>query len=250
LFEGNAWDLDLTAVTSGGPRAFLLSPAHGQRRDMTQPPRSPAAGAVVCRSVTAAASLAFLDRSVVGCIPRARCVGDHRSGDRAGSAAGPVRVTAPGPPFPGAVARSRQPGRPGWSLVAPWPPPLQAEGEVGGVTQGRGEQVDDSGVVCRRRGSNPPSRCTTPRGPGREGMVTCTFFVPVVTAHAQQGPSLPDAVRTQRGPVPSRRLGPVPSGRGRLRRSGPRRPETDRLAGHGKADPGVESNSRVLVGHL
>jgi hypothetical protein len=26
--------------------------------------------------------------------------------------------------------------------------------------------------------------------------------------------------------------------------------ETDRLAGHGKADPGVESNSRVLVGHL
>ena len=29
-----------------------------------------------------------------------------------------------------------------------------------------------------------------------------------------------------------------------------RRPETDRLAGHGKADPGVESNSRVLVGHL
>src|SRR5215216_363040 len=31
-------------------------------------------------------------------------------------------------------------------------------------------------------------------------------------------------------------LGPVPSGRGRLRRSGPPRPGTDRPAGHGKAD--------------
>jgi hypothetical protein len=29
---------------------------------------------------------------------------------------------------------------------------------------------------------------------------------------------------------------PVPSGRGRLRRSGPPRPGTDRPAGHGKAD--------------
>jgi hypothetical protein len=32
---------------------------------------------------------------------------------------------------------------------------------------------------------------------------------------------------------------PVPSGRGRLRRSGPPRPGTDRPAGHGKADPGL-----------
>jgi hypothetical protein len=39
----------------------------------------------------------------------------------------------------------------------------------------------------------------------------------------------------QRGP----RLGcPVPSGRGRLWRSGPPRPGTDRPAGHGKADHG------------
>ena len=30
---------------------------------------------------------------------------------------------------------------------------------------------------------------------------------------------------------------PVPSGRGRLRRSGPPRPGTDRPAGHGKANP-------------
>jgi len=32
------------------------------------------------------------------------------------------------------------------------------------------------------------------------------------------------------------RQAPVPSGRGRLRRSGPPRPGTDRPAGHGKAD--------------
>jgi hypothetical protein len=37
------------------------------------------------------------------------------------------------------------------------------------------------------------------------------------------------------------RLGvPVPSGRGRLRRSGPPRPGTDRPAGHGKADPSLD----------
>src|SRR5215211_7786697 len=35
-------------------------------------------------------------------------------------------------------------------------------------------------------------------------------------------------------------LGPVPSGRGRLRRPGPPRPGTDRLAGHGKADSCLE----------
>jgi hypothetical protein len=33
---------------------------------------------------------------------------------------------------------------------------------------------------------------------------------------------------------------PVPSGRGRLRRSGPPRPGTDRPAGHGKADAGPD----------
>jgi hypothetical protein len=34
--------------------------------------------------------------------------------------------------------------------------------------------------------------------------------------------------------------GPVPSGRGRLRRSGPSRTGTDRPAGHGKADPSLD----------
>jgi hypothetical protein len=39
---------------------------------------------------------------------------------------------------------------------------------------------------------------------------------------------------------------PVPSGRGRLRRSGPPRPGTDRPAGHGKADASAERNSELL----
>jgi hypothetical protein len=39
---------------------------------------------------------------------------------------------------------------------------------------------------------------------------------------------------------------PVPSGRGRLRRSGPPRPGTDRLAGHGKADQGLERAAGYL----
>ena len=41
-------------------------------------------------------------------------------------------------------------------------------------------------------------------------------------------------------------LGPVPSGRGRLRRSGPPRPGTDRPAGHGKADAGGEGTAGYL----
>jgi hypothetical protein len=41
---------------------------------------------------------------------------------------------------------------------------------------------------------------------------------------------------------------PVPSGRARLRRSGPSRPGTDRPAGHGKAYAGIErSATRVMV---
>jgi hypothetical protein len=39
---------------------------------------------------------------------------------------------------------------------------------------------------------------------------------------------------------------PVPSGRGRLRRSGPPRPGTDRPAGHGKADAGVSETADYL----
>ena len=48
--------------------------------------------------------------------------------------------------------------------------------------------------------SNPPSRCTTPRGPGREDVVTCGFFVPVLTARAHRNPAVSDAVWTHHGP--------------------------------------------------
>jgi hypothetical protein len=48
--------------------------------------------------------------------------------------------------------------------------------------------------------SNPPPRCTIPRGPGREDMVTCGFFVPVVTARAHRKPAVPDVLRTHHGP--------------------------------------------------
>ena len=46
----------------------------------------------------------------------------------------------------------------------------------------------------RRWDSNPPPRCTIPRGPGREDVVTSGFFVPVVSAHAHQ--------KTQQFPMP------------------------------------------------
>jgi hypothetical protein len=87
------------------------------------------------------------------------------------------------------------------------------------------------------KGSNPPSPCCACRGPGREGALTCGSPQPVVTAHARQGPAVPDAAgpSTDHGP-PRVQLAPVPSGRGRLRRSGPLRPGTDRPAGSGKAD--------------
>jgi hypothetical protein len=94
---------------------------------------------------------------------------------------------------------------------------------------------------CRRRGSSPPSPCCACRGPGREGALSCGSPQPVVTAPARRRPAVPDAARTQHGPgQPGARLAPVPSGRGRLRRSGPPRPGTDRPAGHGKADASLD----------
>ena len=58
-----------------------------------------------------------------------------------------------------------------------------------------------------------------------------------------------DAVWAKRGPSSEQRFS-VPSGRGRLRRSGPPRPGTDRPAGHGKTDESVVRNSRLLVGRV
>ena len=77
---------------------------------------------------------------------------------------------------------------------------------------------------------------------GGLGRATCGFAEHRVSAPARCCPRFTIRLRTQRGPTE----GPVPSGRGRLRRSGPPRPGTDRPAGHGKADAGVEENSRLL----
>jgi hypothetical protein len=55
--------------------------------------------------------------------------------------------------------------------------------------------------------------------------------------------------RAPRVPTVYRRA-PVPSGRGRLRRSGPPRPGTDRPAGHGKADARDEWTIKRRDGHL
>jgi hypothetical protein len=65
-------------------------------------------------------------------------------------------------------------------------------------------------------------------------MAACRFDQRWVTALVHRCPWFAHRLRTQHGP-----RGPVPSGRGRLRRSGPPRPGTDRPAGHGKADPSL-----------
>src|SRR5215218_8952091 len=63
---------------------------------------------------------------------------------------------------------------------------------------------------------------------------TSRYSRPFVTAHARREPGVPAAMRTQRGPWVL-----VPSGRGRLRRSGPPRP--------GTGSAGWERQGRFLV---
>jgi hypothetical protein len=82
--------------------------------------------------------------------------------------------------------------------------------------------------------SNSTSPFSSIRGQGAVGGATCGSDERLVTAPARCCPPFTCRLRTQRGPtgVPV----PVPSGRGRLRRSGPSRPGIDRPAWHGKAD--------------
>jgi hypothetical protein len=87
--------------------------------------------------------------------------------------------------------------------------------------------------------SGPPPQA--PPGNGCAGWLTCDSLLPIVTACARRTPHLP-------GPRVPTVYRVVPSGRGRLRRSGPPPQGTDRPAGHGKADEGVMRNSRLLVG--
>jgi hypothetical protein len=79
------------------------------------------------------------------------------------------------------------------------------------------------------------ARFPRPRS-GPVGGATCGFRMHLVTAPARCCPWSTRQLRTQHRPT---RGVQVPSGRGRLRRSGPPRPGTDRPAGHGKADASV-----------
>jgi len=82
------------------------------------------------------------------------------------------------------------------------------------------------------RDSNSTAAVSYARGQEPVGSTTCGFGDQSVTARARCCPWFARRLRTQRGPA----VVAVPSGRGRLRRSGPPRPGTDRPAGHGKAD--------------
>jgi hypothetical protein len=82
-------------------------------------------------------------------------------------------------------------------------------------------------------------------GGGYVDALTCGFLAPVVTGGDRCNPlsALPSC--THRVPA-----GSVLSDRGRLRRSGPPQPGTNRPAGHGKVDAGVEKNSTLRDDHL
>jgi hypothetical protein len=69
---------------------------------------------------------------------------------------------------------------------------------------------------------------------GTVDRATCGSVEGTVSAPARCCPRFTGRLRSRHGPSGV----PVPSGRGRLRRSGPPRPGTDRPAGHGKADAG------------
>jgi len=48
--------------------------------------------------------------------------------------------------------------------------------------------------------SSPPPASPAAAGPRRDGVLTCEFSLPVVTAHARREPGVPGVMRTQRGP--------------------------------------------------
>ena len=133
------------------------------------------------------------------------------------------------------------------------PPVVMAPGSAGGggpssvttVSWARGRRARGS----REEGLEPAiSLSHSPRSwPGRCDDLRCLrtgrdLSCPVGTAASR---CRADPARTS---AISIRLGPVPSGRGCLRRSGPPRPGTDRPAGHGTADTSTEQRSRLLVG--
>jgi hypothetical protein len=96
-----------------------------------------------------------------------------------------------------------------------------------------------SSLVLGDSNSRPPPEVVP--GSRHAGGLTCGSLAPVVTTRARCNPLPAGTACTHRVPA-----GSVPSGRGRLRCSGPPRPGTDRPAGHGKADASVEWHSRLL----
>ena len=91
--------------------------------------------------------------------------------------------------------------------------------------------------------SNSTSPVFSARGQRAIGIAACRFDERSVTALVHRCPWFANRLRTQHGPSGV----PVPSGRGRLRRSGPPRPGTDRPAEHGKADPGPRPSRLVIA---
>ena len=90
--------------------------------------------------------------------------------------------------------------------------------------------TDDLNYLIRQRRKwdlKPLPSSGNGRGDGHDSAATCGLFLPVVTARAQRGPLLSDALRTQHGPVPRVPVKPVQSGRGRLRRPVLLRPGTE-----------------------
>ena len=90
-------------------------------------------------------------------------------------------------------------------------------------------------------GKGPPARgwvmsrwSAVPRCPS--GSTQALLRGPSPLPHGWLSRAVPASVGRSREQAVSRLRVPVPSGRGRLRRSGPPRPGTDRPAGHGKAD--------------
>jgi hypothetical protein len=96
-----------------------------------------------------------------------------------------------------------------------------------------GGMIGDRVVVSELRGVELPAG----------SLADLTFRCPPVTVVVR-------VVQVVCGPSAAPVRVPVPSGRGRLRRSGPPRPGTDRPAGHGKADASLEPTTPCLQSQI
>jgi hypothetical protein len=169
------------------------------------------------------------------------------AGGPAGGAAGPGR--GPGRPRPRRAGRPavscswspprtpRLPKRPYRIMRPPAPKPDRPRSSPAkvGIRAGRGRL----GVVrgCPQETGHDRCECTLVARPVRP----TPYTVPPLVLPWPKGEVRPRRPRRrwQAANAARQRLS-VPSGRGRLRRSGPPRPGTDRRAGHGKADQSLD----------